>query len=138
MKKVVMGAVAAGVFLAGAGTAVASSWQSLQETRANGAVLLQGRYQFNPPERNHGSFEWTGYLQDADANDRSNTFVRVRVEGHDWVRYYGEQRKTVYMHHFNWEGSQRYTDDAELGVCVDKGAFKVNSCSREHHYHIEH
>ncbi|WBO66487.1 hypothetical protein [Streptomyces camelliae] len=133
MKKAVVGLLAAGVFLAGVGTAFAASWNDLGTREISGAVLTEGHYRFNPPERNHGSFEWEGSLRDKNAGDGHNGYVRVRVEGHDWVRYYGKQGKTVHLHHSNWEGSQRYTDDADLNVCVDNAALARDECSRDQH-----
>ncbi|MET7455381.1 hypothetical protein ABZT03_26505 [Streptomyces sp. NPDC005574] len=94
-----------------------------------------GSYRFNPPARNHGSFEWSGYLRDALPDDRHNGYVQVRVEGHDAVRYYGKQRAVKFMHHSNWSGAQRYTDDAYLRVCRDTGALRPDNCTLEQHFH---
>jgi hypothetical protein len=135
MKRAVVGLVAAGVFLAGAGTAVASSWQRLPELAVKGsAAFEEGHYRFNPAERNHGSFEWTGYLNDISPDDDHNGYLQVRVEGHDWVRYYGKQRKRVYLHHSNWDGAQRYTINAFIRVCLDRGTLRPDNCSHELHF----
>ncbi|WP_244188760.1 hypothetical protein [Streptomyces yokosukanensis] len=94
----------------------------------------EGRYRFNPVERNHGSFEWSGYLNDVDPNDDHNGYMQVRVEGHDWSRYYGKQRKRVFLHHSNWDGAQRYTEDAYVRVCLDRGTLRPDNCSGQLHY----
>src|SRR5690349_6568071 len=91
MKKSWSGVVAAGVFLAGAGTAAAAAWHELPEMTVQGVYFYEGRYKFNPPGRNHGAFEWAGYLHDAVARDGHNVYMQVRVEGHGAVRYYGKQ-----------------------------------------------
>ncbi|MFF7985949.1 hypothetical protein ACFZDK_43710 [Streptomyces sp. NPDC007901] len=134
MKKALASVVAAGIFLAGAGTAFASSWQKLPDLKTRGAAFEQGFYRFNPAERNHGSFEWSGYLIDTDPDDNHNGYVQVRVEGHDWARYYGKQRQRVRLHHSNWDGAQRYTDDAYFRVCLDKGTLRPDNCSSPRHY----
>ncbi|MFE9449485.1 hypothetical protein [Streptomyces sp. NPDC006739] len=135
MKKVVVGVVAAGVFLAGVGTALASAWRPLPDLLTTGAYFQHGNYQFNPPERNHGSIEWNGFLTDGDPNDGHNGYMEVRVEGHDWVRYYGKQGKRVYLHHSNWDGAQRYTDNAYLRTCRDKGAIHPDNCTSTYQLH---
>ncbi|MEV6835444.1 hypothetical protein AB0N17_13160 [Streptomyces sp. NPDC051133] len=130
MKRVLVGFVTAGVFLAGAGTAVASSWRNLPAQSTTG-VAFTGQYRVNPPERNHGSFEWKGQLQDTDPGDGHNGYVEVKVEGHGWIRYYGKQRKSVFMHHSNWDGAERYIEDARFHVCRDKGALRPDNCASE-------
>ncbi|MFI9805598.1 hypothetical protein ACIHEJ_14730 [Streptomyces sp. NPDC052301] len=57
--------------------------------------------------------------------------MEVKVEGHDWIRYYGKQRQAVFMHHSNWDGAERYIEDARFHVCRDKGAFRPDNCSPE-------
>jgi hypothetical protein len=125
--------MAAGVFLTGAGTAFASSWRQLPLMSARKVVFTRGQYRFNPPERNHGSFEWSGILQDRAPDDGDNGYVKVRVEGHDWVHYYGKQGKSVRMHHADWDGAQRHTVNAYMRVCVDRGALMPDLCSGELH-----
>ncbi|GAA2320009.1 hypothetical protein GCM10010234_78240 [Streptomyces hawaiiensis] len=83
---------------------------------------------------NHGAFEWKGQLQDADHGDGHNVYVQVKVEGCDWNRYNGKQKKTVPVGALNWTGSQRYTDDAYIRVCRDKGSFNPDNCSTTKHY----
>ncbi|MET8407232.1 hypothetical protein ABZV34_03815 [Streptomyces sp. NPDC005195] len=134
MKTAMVSAVAAGMFLLGVGAATAQSWHEIPLMEPTGVAFVQGRYQFNPAGRNHGAFEWTGKLRDTSANDRHNVYMRVRVEGHGWVRYYGKQRQTVRMHHFNWDGAQQYTDDAEVQACRDLGTARLDNCSVPIHF----
>lgn len=134
MKPAVVCVVAAGVFLAGAGAAIAESWHYMPDFQARGANFQNGHYRFNPPGQNHGSFEWAGYLRDTSPRDGHNVYVRVRVEGHDGVEYYGKQGKSVFLHKSNWEASQRYTDDAYVRACVDRGTVWLDDCSGEVHF----
>ncbi|MEU1162623.1 hypothetical protein ABZ372_18710 [Streptomyces sp. NPDC005921] len=97
------------------------------------AAFEKGRYRFNPAGQNHGSFEWSGRLVDAAPRDGHNVFVAVRVEGHPPVRYYGKQGKAIDLHHYNWDGAQRYTDDAYITLCVDRGSIRGELCSVQLH-----
>ncbi|MFF4131027.1 hypothetical protein ACFY1B_05745 [Streptomyces mirabilis] len=134
MKTAMVGVVAAGVFLAGAGVAIAESWHYMPNLQAPGVVFERGQYRFNPPGQNHGSFEWAGYLKDGAPRDGHNIYVRVRVEGRDGVEYYGKQGQLVFLHKSIWEASQRYTDDAYVRACVDRGAVWLDACSTEVHF----
>lgn len=135
MKKVWAGVLAAAAFLSGAGTALgAVDWHDLPQMRSSGVRFLEGEYRFNPPGQNHGAFEWKGGLKDADWGDGHNVYVLVRVESHGWVRYNGKQRKTVSLHHSNWDGAQRYTDDAEIKACRDRGSLHPDNCSLTQEY----
>ncbi|MFJ8104757.1 hypothetical protein [Streptomyces sp. NPDC096132] len=137
MKKVLASVMAAAAFLAGAGTAVgAGDWRAIETLRSPGVKFQQGDYRFNPPGRNHGAFEWRGRLRDADKEDGHNVYMEVRVQGHDWVAYYGKQGKTVFMHHLNWDGAQRYTNHAFVRSCRDKGTLRPDNCSMARHYQI--
>ncbi|MFC9929519.1 hypothetical protein [Streptomyces sp. NPDC127190] len=135
MKKALAGVLAAGVFLAGAGTAFASSWKEANPIEVDRKVVLKDiEYRFNPAHHNHGAFEWRGALKDLDPGDGRNGYVRIRVENRGWVHYYGKQRSTVRMHHSNWEGSQLYTDDADISVCLDRGALRWDDCTNGVHF----
>lgn len=134
MKTAMVSAVAAGTFLLGVGAATAQSWHTIPPLTPTGVAFTRGHYQFNPAGRNHGAFEWKGKLRDAAPRDRNNVYMQVRVEGHGWVRYYGKQRQTVTMHHFNWDGAQRYTDDAEVQACRDVGSVLPDKCSVPIHF----
>ncbi|MEV1065407.1 hypothetical protein [Streptomyces sp. NPDC050263] len=135
MKKVLAGVAAAAALLAGAGTALgAGDWHDMPVLKSGGVRFLEGEYRFNPAGRNHGAFEWKGQLKDADTEDGHNVYMLVRIEGHDWVRYDGKQRKTVSLHHSNWDGAQRYTDDAEIKACRDRGSLHPDNCSGSKRY----
>jgi hypothetical protein len=135
MKKVLVGAAAAVAFFAGMGTAAADAWRDLPVMAPHGVKFFKGQYQFNPPERNHGAFEWQGHLRDALPDDGHNVYMLARAEGHGWSRYNGKQRRTVFMHHSNWDGAQRYTDDAEIRACRDRGSLRPDNCSPVLPYH---
>jgi hypothetical protein len=135
MKKVLVGVAAAVAFLGGAGTAVADAWRELPDMTPSGVHFHHGEYRFNPPERNHGAFEWVGQLKDDMPNDGHNVYMLARAEAHAWSRYNGKQRRTIFMHHFTWSGAQRYTDDAYIRACRDRGSLRPDNCSPELHYH---
>ncbi|KUO14041.1 hypothetical protein [Streptomyces sp. DSM 15324] len=130
MKSAVLGAVAAGLLVAGTGAAVADSWHRISLMETTGASFREGRYRFNAPEREHGSFEWKGKLSDTEREDGHNVYMLVRVEGHSWVRYRGKQGKAVSLHGSNWDGAQLYTSKAEMRVCRDRGSLRPDNCSR--------
>ncbi|MER7685796.1 hypothetical protein [Streptomyces sp. NPDC097610] len=134
MKTAMVGVVAAGVFLVGAGTSMAGAWHELPRMKPTGAQFDQGQYRFNAAAQNHGAFEWAGQLKDALPDDNNNVYMQVRVEGHDWVRYNGKQRQTVFLHHSNWDGAQQYTDDADLRACRDRGSLRPDNCSPTRHF----
>ncbi|MDX2676922.1 hypothetical protein [Streptomyces soliscabiei] len=96
---------------------------------SSGVDFLKGQYRFNPAGRNHGAFEWQGDLKDSDPEDGHNVYMLVRVEGHGWVRYNGKQRKTVSLHQSNWDGAQRYTNNAKIKACRDRGSLHPDNCS---------
>ncbi|MFE2262887.1 hypothetical protein [Streptomyces griseosporeus] len=130
MKKAVVGLVAAGLMLTASGTAFAAWDGQIPQLKSLGARFEQGQYKFNPPSTNHGAFEWRGRLVDTDADDGHNVYVLVRIEAHDWVRYYGKQKQAVALHHSNWDGAQMYTHRAQIRVCRDKGSLHPDNCSR--------
>ncbi|MBP5863823.1 hypothetical protein F3K20_14030 [Streptomyces scabiei] len=137
MKRAAVGVlVAAGLIFTAAGAALAAEQGEIPRLQAPGAAFVDGRYKFNPPGTNHGSFEWAGILKDTNLRDGHNVYVQVRVEGHGWARYYGKQRSAVRLHHSNWSGSQRYTDDAAIRVCRDRGALHPDNCSRTEHFSL--
>ena len=95
MRKLAAGALVAGLFAMGAGTAVAASWHDMPTLSTGGAKLHHGEYAWHPAGTHHGAFEWKGKLQDADHGDGHNVYMQVKVEGYDWSRYNGKQKKTV-------------------------------------------
>ncbi|MEU1510714.1 hypothetical protein ABZ490_00890 [Streptomyces sp. NPDC005811] len=138
MKRVVLGLATAGLVLSAAVTAFASPGQGvIQDLESEGVAFTQGGYRLNPPGTNHGAFEWWGRLTDVAANDRHNVYVEVMVQGHDWLRYYGKQGRSVRLHHSNWNGAQRYTGKARIRVCRDRGALRPNNCSPTKAYTID-
>ncbi|MEV1053298.1 hypothetical protein [Streptomyces sp. NPDC049887] len=60
--------------------------------------------------------------------------MQVKVEGYGWSRYNGKQKSSVSLNKLNWAGSQRYTDDAYIRVCRDKGSLNPDNCSPTKHY----
>lgn len=129
MKRAMAGMVAAGLILTGAGTALAAQKGRVPVLTSAGVAFERGTYKFNPPGTDHGSFEWAGDLSDAYPEDGHNVYVQIGVEGHGWARYYGKQRSTVRLRHSDWSGAQRYTDNAKLRVCRDRGSLRPDNCS---------
>lgn len=134
MRKLAVGALAAGLFAIGAGTAVAASWHDIPTLSTGGAKFHHGEYKWHPSGTNHGAFEWSGQLQDTDHDDDHNVYMQVKVEGYDWSRYNGKQKKTVPLNYLNWAPAQQYTDDAYIRVCRDKGSLNPDNCSSTKHY----
>jgi hypothetical protein len=134
MRKLAAGALTVGLFALGAGTAVAASWHTIPTLKTDGARFEDGQYKLWPAGQNHGAFEWRGNLKDTLPDDGHNVYVQVKVEGYDWSRYNGTQKKTVSLDKLNWDGAARYTDDAYIRVCRDKGSFNPDNCSVTKHY----
>jgi hypothetical protein len=129
-----VGLLTAGLFAVGAGTAVAVSWHTIPELETGGAKFIKGEYAWWPAGQNHGGFEWKGKLRDADPNDGDNVYMQVKVEGYDWSRYNGKQKETVPVGALNWAPPQRYTDDADMRVCRDRGSLRPDNCSPTKHF----
>jgi hypothetical protein len=134
MKKALAGLAAAGVILTAAGTAAAAWGSPIATLKSTGVRLTSGQYKFNPAGTNHGAFEWRGQLSDFDPGDGNNVYLQVRVEGHDWVRYNGKQKQSVWMHHSNWDGAQQYTENADMRACRDRGSLRPDNCSPTQHF----
>lgn len=134
MRKLAVGAIAAGLFAMGAGTAFATSWHTIPKLTTGGAEFNSGQYTFWPAGQHHGAFEWKGNLKDADAGDGHNVYTQVRIEGYSWNRYNGKQRTTVPQDYLNWSDDERYTEDAYIRVCRDRGSFHPDNCSVTKHY----
>ncbi|MFF9129779.1 MULTISPECIES: hypothetical protein [unclassified Streptomyces] len=131
VKKMLVGWAAAGLFLVSGGTAFANAWGlPIGYLYSGGVEMRDGRYLFNRPFTNHGAFEWEGHLKDTLPADGHNVYMQVRIEEHDWVRYYGKQKSVVWLHKSNWDGAQLYTQKAELRVCRDRGSLRPDNCSR--------
>jgi hypothetical protein len=125
-----MTAVAAGLLFLGTGTALAVQSGRIEKLHSGGVEFMEGTFKFNPPGTRHGAFEWSGRLHDDSAGDGHNVYMQVQVEGHGWVRYNGKQRRTVRMHHLNWDGAQRYTSEAKIRACRDRGSLHPDNCSK--------
>lgn len=138
MRSVLVGALATGAFLVGAGAAAGvTNWHDMPVLKSGGVRFLDGQYLFNPAGINHGAFEWKGDLADADTEDGHNVYMLVRVEGHGWVRYNGKQGRTVSLHHSNWDGAQRHTVNAEIKACRNRGSLHPDNCSFAKKYSSE-
>ncbi|MGQ4328541.1 hypothetical protein [Streptomyces hayashii] len=130
VKKAVLGLAALGLVFSGAVAAFASPvGGEMPAIASQGVAFSNGKFQFNPPGINHGAFEWRGRLTDAVPNDGHNVYVEVKVAGHDWVRYYGKQRRSVQLHASNWDGAQRYTGRVMFRVCRDRGSLRPDNCA---------
>ncbi|MEW2275829.1 hypothetical protein ACIPD2_39155 [Streptomyces griseofuscus] len=134
MRKLAVGVLAAALFATGAGTAFATSWHTIPTLKTGGAEFNHGKYTFWPAGQNHGAFEWKGNLKDADPNDGHGVYIQVKVEGYSWSRVSGQQKKTVPLDRLSWDGAERYTVNAYLRVCRDRGSFHPDNCSVTKHY----
>ncbi|GGV54392.1 hypothetical protein GCM10010277_53260 [Streptomyces longisporoflavus] len=145
-RKLAVGALAAGLFLTGAGTAFATanggsgdveataSWHKIPTLSSGGVKFKNGYYKFEAPGAKHGAFHWKGDLQDTSAGDGHNVYVQVKVEGYDWNRFNGKQKKTVHKDQLVYDGAARYTSDAWIRACRDRGSFHPDNCSVTKHY----
>ncbi|MGW6568487.1 hypothetical protein [Streptomyces sp. NPDC054975] len=129
MRKLATVAVAAGLFLGGAGAAVADSWKSLGQMLTLGAELQVPEYRWWPKGENHGGFNFRGRLKDLDPNDGHNVYVEAKVEGYSWNRFKGVQKKTVPLNKVVYDGAAQYTKDAEIRVCRDRGTLRPDNCT---------
>ncbi|MFI1467221.1 hypothetical protein [Streptomyces wuyuanensis] len=134
MRKLATGLLTAGLFAAGVGTAFAASWHTIPTLSTGGASFTSGQYKFHPAGSSHGAFQWSGKLNDTDHGDGHNVYMQVKVEGYGWSRYNGKQKSSVSLNKLNWDGAQRYTDDAYIRVCRDKGSLNPDNCSPTKHY----
>ncbi|MGW2276469.1 hypothetical protein [Streptomyces sp. NPDC001770] len=126
--------LAAGLFAGGAGAALGASWHAVPRLKSSGALFSSGTYRFNPKGTEHGGFEFKGKLKDTDSSDGHNVYLEVRVEGYDWNRFYGKQRKTVSLHKVVYDAAALYTSDASVRVCRDKGTLHPDNCAAAPHY----
>ncbi|MFI9564118.1 hypothetical protein [Streptomyces rishiriensis] len=129
VKRAVLGLSAVGLVLSAAVAAFASPVKGdIPTLETTGVAFTGGKYVFNRPGVNHGAFEWSGWLRDTIGADQHNVYVELKVQGHDWVRYYGKQRSSVKLHHSNWNGAQRYTGEARFRACRDRGTLRPDNC----------
>lgn len=129
LKSVASAVLAAGLFLGGAGAAVAAGWQKIHGLNSGGVELARAKYRFNAAGQNHGGFEWLGDLVDADPDDGHNVYVQVRVDGYGWNRFNGEQKKEVHLHKTVYDGAAQYTGRAYIRACRDRGSLRPDNCS---------
>ncbi|MFE1378344.1 hypothetical protein ACFW6S_05260 [Streptomyces sp. NPDC058740] len=127
MRKWVSVAVAAGLFVGGVGGAMADSWTRLS-LRTTGAKF-SGDYLWEPKNANHGAFHFRGQLRDDEATDGHNVYIQAKVQGYDWSRFYGVQRKDVYVDRLVYDGAARYSTEAQIRVCRDRGSLRPDNCS---------
>jgi hypothetical protein len=135
VRKLAVGALTAGLFAVGAGSAFAASWHGIPTLTTGGAQFTGGKYAFWPSSQNHGGFEWKGKLTDADPDDGHGVYIQVKVSGYDWSRYNGKQKLSVSLDRVNWDGDVLHTDEAQIRVCRDKGSFNPDNCSPTMQYH---
>ncbi|MFD7321465.1 hypothetical protein ACFV9D_10290 [Streptomyces sp. NPDC059875] len=136
MRKLATVAVAAGLFLGGMGVAVADSgWKAIGPMRTDGAELRAAQYKFWPKGQNHGGFHLKGALRDVLPDDGHNVYAEVRVEGYDWNRFSGVQKKTVQLDKVVYDGAAQYTKNARIRVCRDRGTLRPDGCTAINSYH---
>lgn len=128
MRKLATVAVAAGLFLGGAGVAVADAWHAFPKMTSRG-VVATGKYKWEPKGQNHGGFHFNVTLKDDEATDGHNVYVETKVEGYSWSRLYGVQRKTVTLDKVIYDGAAQYTQNAWLRVCRDRGSLRPDNCA---------
>ncbi|MFE7552087.1 hypothetical protein [Streptomyces gardneri] len=127
MRKLATAVVAAGLFFGGMGVAVADSWHGL--TMATTGAEFKGSYTWEPPLKKHGGFRVKGRMADVDHGDGHNIYLRAKVEGYDWVRVKGVQRKTVEINEVFFDGAVLQTKYVEIQVCRDRGSLRPDNCS---------
>ncbi|MEU9994776.1 hypothetical protein [Streptomyces sp. NPDC050848] len=128
MRKLATVAVAAGLFLGGAGVAVADGWHDLPTMTTHG-VVANGKYKWEPKGQNRGGFHFDVKLRDNEATDGHNVYVETKVEGYSWSRLYGVQRKTVTLKKVIYDGAAQYTKEAWIRACRDRGSLRPDNCS---------
>ncbi|WP_308400727.1 hypothetical protein [Streptomyces sp. AS02] len=146
-RKLAVGVLATGLFLTGMGTAFAgadggssevqarAAWKNIPKLTSGGVEFYSGQYKFEPSHTNHGAFHWKGNLKDASPNDGHNVYMQVKVEGYDWNRFNGKQKKTVWLDKLVWDGAALHTDDAWIRACRDRGSLRPDNCSATKAYH---
>ncbi|WP_256959766.1 hypothetical protein [Streptomyces viridochromogenes] len=147
-RKLAVSALAAGLFLTGMGTAFATAdreapsvadaraaWKGIPTLNSGGVQFKDGKYKFEPSHTNRGAFHWKGSLKDNDNGDGHNVYMQVRVEGYDWSRFNGKQKKTVWLDKLSYDGAALHTDDAWIRACRDRGSLRPDNCSVTKSYH---
>ncbi|WNI29917.1 hypothetical protein [Streptomyces sp. ITFR-6] len=125
-----------GVAFAGAsgGTEATASWHKISTRKSSGVSFHSGSYKFEPKGANRGAFHWKGWLKDTNSGDGHNVYVQVRVEGYNWGRFNGKQKKSVWKDKLSYDGAALYTNDAWIRACRDRGSFHPDNCSPTKYY----
>nr|WP_203605485.1 hypothetical protein [Streptomyces sp. SID8014] len=134
MRRSAVAVLAAGLFLTGAGSAVADAWHSMPKLRSEGVVLKNGKYTMYPKFTKHGGFGFKVDLQDDNAADGHNVYVQARVEGYSWRRFNGQQKKTVRIQKEVYDGAALYVSNAWIRACRDRGSLRPDNCTRTLHH----
>ncbi|MEU6624655.1 hypothetical protein ABZ926_28310 [Streptomyces litmocidini] len=129
MRKLAAVAGAVGLFVGGVGVAAADSWHQISAFKAKGARFEQAKYRWEPAGAQHGAFHIKGELRDMDINDNHNVYLQVRVHGYGWNRFDGVQKKSVWIDKLIHDGAARYTSDAYVRVCLNRGSLHPDGCS---------
>ncbi|WP_343997344.1 hypothetical protein [Streptomyces thermocarboxydovorans] len=122
---------------AGGGTSefrAQAAWKGIPKLKSGGVEFYQGQYKFEPQHANRGAFHFKGKLKDASHSDGHNVYMQVKVEGYDWNRFNGKQKKTVSLDKLVYDGAALHTDDPWIRACRDRGSLRPDNCSVTKHY----
>jgi hypothetical protein len=106
-----------------------AAWKGIPTLHSGGVKFYGGKYKFEPSGTNHGAFHWKGNVQDTSKSDGHNVYIEVRVEGYDWSRFNGKQKKTVWLNKLSYDGAALYTRVAWIRACLDRGSLHPDNCS---------
>ncbi|MEU6945721.1 hypothetical protein ABZ957_10855 [Streptomyces sp. NPDC046316] len=134
MRKLMTVAVAAGLFVGGAGVAVADGWERIPKLQTKGAEFGSAAYTWEPRGRNHGGFHFNGELADLNVKDGHNVSVEVKVNGYGWNTFKGVQNKRISLDKVVYDGAAQLTTDAWIRLCRDRGSLRPDNCSVTRHY----
>lgn len=129
MRRLATISITAALFIGGAGAAMADSWNEFPETQTGGASFRSGQYKWEAPGKHHGAFHLKGRLADTNTKDGHNVYVEIRVAGYDWNRFKGVQNGVARVDALVYDGAARYTNDASVRVCRDRGTIRIDDCS---------
>ncbi|MFE7514732.1 hypothetical protein ACFU8I_26415 [Streptomyces sp. NPDC057540] len=129
MRTLATTAVAAGLFFGGMGVAAADSPHKLV-LKTPGAAFV-GTQQWERPNKIPSGLHVKGLLRDDADNDGHNVYLRVKVAGYPWGEVRGVQKKDIKIDRVFSDGAVLKTNEVRLQVCLDRGAFRPDSCSPE-------
>ncbi|WP_190155273.1 hypothetical protein [Streptomyces litmocidini] len=129
MRKLAAAVVAAGLFAGGIGVAAADSEHRLV-MKTQGAAFV-GTYQWDPANKVPSGLHVKGLLRDEVDNDGHNVYLRVKVEAYPWGEVRGVQRKDIRIDRVFSDGAVLKTKEIRMQVCLDRGSFRPDNCSRE-------